>query len=398
MDPVLPSDADPRSDTIAALRQVHRRPGPEAAPSIPRATAQHDTLREARLDRIEAAKRRHWRTDLRMTQIVYVLLIGLSIGFLTWQDWAFWAAGIGVVVASTGMWLFARRMRPREERLRRHIVALARRRRTCADCGYRLQGLPSGRCPECGTEFDPQDNRHILSQQTLHVFSGRARQVSTVIIVFVIFWLCALSNGSGWPVQVALAGGLLVAFHVLHAVWIGQARKLQDRFGPPPSPMCPDCGVELATQRQGLPQVCSGCGRRLTYGDLYIRPDAHWLADRRVLAMQYRSLMLRWVFLLVICGGTVGLVQFSDVFRRLVPPRLTGSMFGIVLAIPIIVYVVLASVAFRGVARRLQRGNKMLLSQVHPQCRGCNADLAGQPAGEPCPQCGRKIGPADVCG
>ena len=25
----------------------------------------------------------------------------------------------------------------------------------CLNCGYSLQGLPDGRCPECGTEFDP---------------------------------------------------------------------------------------------------------------------------------------------------------------------------------------------------------------------------------------------------
>jgi hypothetical protein len=33
-------------------------------------------------------------------------------------------------------------------------------RGTCQRCGYSLQGLTHWRCPECGTEFGPEDIRH----------------------------------------------------------------------------------------------------------------------------------------------------------------------------------------------------------------------------------------------
>ncbi len=119
------------------------------------------TLREARMDRIEAGKRRLWRGQLRLTQLVNGLIFCSAMLFMVWQRWAFWAAGGAAMYTAAGMWAFARWMAPREQRLRRHMVCLARRRRSCVSCGYRLCDLQHGRCPECGTDFDPNDTRHV---------------------------------------------------------------------------------------------------------------------------------------------------------------------------------------------------------------------------------------------
>ena len=33
----------------------------------------------------------------------------------------------------------------------------------CSSCGYALQGLTSHQCPECGTDFDPEDDRSFIT-------------------------------------------------------------------------------------------------------------------------------------------------------------------------------------------------------------------------------------------
>lgn len=42
--------------------------------------------------------------------------------------------------------------------LRAYSARVEERQRAsrCQSCGYLLRGLPKARCPECGTEFDPE--------------------------------------------------------------------------------------------------------------------------------------------------------------------------------------------------------------------------------------------------
>lgn len=54
---------------------------------------------------------------------------------------------VAVAVGTLGLVLFACE----------RIVLIERRAFTCTKCGYDLQGLPTARCPECGTPFDPTE-------------------------------------------------------------------------------------------------------------------------------------------------------------------------------------------------------------------------------------------------
>ncbi len=195
MPAVQSTENEQSSRSIEALRRSHAPDAVDRSAAIESAEHERNAVREVRLDRIEAGKTKRWRTDLRVTQGFNGALMLASIGFVAWRQWAMWAALAAATAAASLMWLFARKMRPREERLRRLLVTLARHRRLCAGCGYRLTGLSEGRCPECGLAFDPHDDRHLLEQQTLHVFSGRARQVSAVVTVFVVLWTTALVGG-----------------------------------------------------------------------------------------------------------------------------------------------------------------------------------------------------------
>ncbi len=349
-------------------------------------------LREDRLSRIEAGKTKLWRGSLRITQLVNIGLI-LIVGLIViWQDWSFLGAAAGAAIATTGMWLFARRMAPTENRLRRHLLFLSAKRRTCARCGYRIHDLGGDKCPECGARFDPNDDRHLLrAPQTLRIYSMQARRNSAVVIVLAIFWSCALANKSGWATHLALALGGLAAFHCLHALWIHSARAIQKRRGPPTRmPHCPACKTELpvkAARRNPLPDRCPKCQKPLTHGDLFIRPDARWLNDPRVHRIQYRLLILRWCFLVTIFTGLVVFTQVDPVVRRITSLGL--GPIGLVLFV--VFFIGAAAGALRLLGVRLQRRLKLLFAQVEPQCERCNAPITKVSIGEPCPECGRAM-------
>lgn len=354
-----------------------------------------DVVREARIDRIEAGKNRLWRFDLRISQLAHGVLMAVSISFVAWWGWAMWAGAVAAAVAVAGMWTIARRMVPHEERLRRHLAALARRRRTCLQCGYRLRGLTSDRCPECGLRFDPDDERFMFGPQALRTFSQRARQTSVVIIVFVIFWVCAMANGDIRTAHAALAFGLLAAIHALHTLWNREARRSEP---PAVRPNCTGCGAELPPSKTGMPRNCPSCERPLIYADVFVRPDSRRLADPRVIHIQHQALLLRWIFICAICGGATALVQLDPVVRRLIAFAPAGPLALVVLAVPVLLYVVPISLVFQRLARGQQRKFKTLFAQIFPTCPRCATDISSQRVGDPCANCGRAIRLTHVTG
>lgn len=357
----------------------------------PDSQAAQTALREARVDRIEAGKRKLWRGHLRLTQLVNGPIFCSAMLFMVWQRWTFWAAGAAAMYTVAGMWAFARWMTPREQRLRRHMVCLARRRRSCVSCGYRLCDLQHGRCPECGTDFDPNDTRHVLRAETLRMYSSLARNISAIVIVHVMFWVAATVQGCSWMVSAGLATSLLTAFHLLHWSWIKQARSRDGASDLPSSvSRCPGCGAKLCDLDEPAPSTCHQCARPLTYGDVFIRPDVRRLWDRRITSLQYRSLMLRWAFLVLVCGGLSALVSLDTGLLRRMSLGMGRSMLFATLGVPLLVWVIGWTLAFRIFAQRLRRRLRLLFAQIRPTCRRCETDLSSLSVGSPCPTCGTR--------
>jgi hypothetical protein len=69
--------------------------------------------------------------------------------------------------------------------------------RYCRACGYLLRALPEHRCPECGTDFDPDDPLSFTTRTRPHAF------------------LCWLSRPLGWPMHT------LTALTVCISLWAG---------------------------------------------------------------------------------------------------------------------------------------------------------------------------------
>lgn len=392
-------NAENSPHTLTALRQSRddhrRRFDPPAATS----SADRNALREARLDRIEHGKNIVWRNSLRWTQLANILLTIASALFIIWQDWAYWAAALAATGAGTGMWLFARRMAPREERLRRLLVSLARRRRACVVCGYLIRDLASCTCPECGTAFDPQDDRHILTQQTLQLLSSRGRQVAAVAIVFVLFSMTELARpGAGWFVHLGLAIGLGVAFHCLRVRWGRQDRAAEPPGGSGDASCCPACRAGVPADTATPPEACPHCARRLTYADVFVRPSVKRLGDQRARRLFDRLLMVRYTFLVALFIGLVGLIEAGGVIGRIPILGFGGPALMLKCAFPVLLWVVTLAATFRFLARRLRRRLKLLFAQIAPECLACGAALAEQPVGLPCPSCGRNIRPWHVRG
>ena len=221
------------------------------------------TRRERRIDRIEAGKSAHWRTDLRISQSANVLILVVAGGFLMWRDWSWTALAPACIFAVGGMWAVALRMRPREARLCRHMMFLARHRRRCAMCRYCIQGIDSDRCPECGFEFDIKDNRHLLIPWLAKTYSRQGRQVGAIAIVAVMIGMTLITHRATWQFFSLWSLGLLLACHALYVAWMQSASSAS--------------GVKSLANDQAV--------------------------AKRVLKFQYLALLLRWAFLTALVMG-----------------------------------------------------------------------------------------------
>ncbi len=63
------------------------------------------------------------------------------------------------------------------------VVVIERRAFCCRRCGYSLQGLPTHRCPECGTPFDPAQQQRIAERIGSPPPKSKYRWVAVVLIV-----------------------------------------------------------------------------------------------------------------------------------------------------------------------------------------------------------------------
>ncbi len=380
--------------------------GPEAACGRQpgeRGSKAFQALREARLDAIAEGKSRLWRIHLRVSQVVNSLVFGLALGLVFRLNWTYWAAGAAAIVSVGGSWAFARWMAPRERRLRRHLVCLARHRRCCVHCGYRLRDLESCRCPECGLQFDPNDTRHVLTPESLQTYSSRARSVSAVAGTAVLIWVAMLANGAPWASQVVLALSLLAAFHGLHLYWLAQSRARETRGGPEAAPetgprsaggpfCCAVCNGPLVSDSSGRGLCCPTCGRQAKLGEVFVRPAPQRPTDRRLVSIQYRSLLLRWAFLITICGGLTLVVRQIQAIAPVLASLGLGRL-GVFGGMTMIVLVWSMGVmgAFAGLARRLQQRLRLLCSAIRPVCPRCAADVSEAAVGGRCPKCSRRI-------
>ena len=74
----------------------------------------------------------------------------------------------------------------------------------CPKCEYLLRGLPDGRCPECGTEFE---RGRLLVRQYVHQWSETLRRKTT---------------SGKWIVRTALAGLVVIAVGFVGLVVMSQ--------------------------------------------------------------------------------------------------------------------------------------------------------------------------------
>jgi len=380
-----PIHAAPRASVPRVRRiEVDAVPGPLALRSPGRSCVADD-----RLNFLIECKDRLWRRDLRISELINVTIISGASAFVMSQRWAWWAVAVASISAVACMWAFARQMTPREERLRRLMRVIARRRRLCVGCGYRLTGQGRTRCPECGTAYDAGDTRHLLGQELLHAFSSRGRAMAGIVIVYVLIWLALVARGGGIAAQGWLSLALLATMEIMHRAFVRTGRLNVERHGEP-SPAAHDCGAEW-TLAEGLPTDCPACERMVTFGEIFVLPDPSNLADRRILGLLHRATLLRWVFITLICGGLAVFLQFDDVLVRRMSLSLgwTGSLIS--LSIPMLLWVIGLGVALRTRVHRNFAALKQLVSQLVPTCPGCNRDLSAVRVGTRCPDCHARI-------
>lgn len=239
--------------------------------------ADHQLLRAERLDFLEASKSKIWKNDLRLSELAYFSLLIPALAAMWWFAWSWPVCLIASVYAVIGMLAFSTWMVPRERRLIRHMMFLARHRRRCIDCRYVIQDVERAVCPECGKAFDPHDERHLMLPLINQLYSQQARRIAAVAIPMMLVEITLIASGASVALHVAAAASFLFAFHGVFGLTCWDARR--DANGTRP--------WQLLRQRLSTN------------------------AFRRLLGLQYAGLILRWAFLVSLCGGLAAILQIN---------------------------------------------------------------------------------------
>lgn len=240
-------------------------------------TTDHQVLRADRLDYLEAAKSKIWKNDLRLSELAYFTLLIPALAAMWWFKWSWPVCLIASVYAVIGMLAFSTWMVPRERRLIRHMMFLARHRRRCIDCRYVIQDVERHLCPECGKAFNPQDQRHLMLPLINQLYSQQARRIAAVAIPMMLVEITLIAGGASVALHTAAAAGFLLAFHCVFGLTYWEARR------------------DTSTGRpwSSLRQMLAATG------------------FSRLLRLQYSGLLLRWAFLVSLCGGLAAILQIN---------------------------------------------------------------------------------------
>ncbi|MCA9254741.1 MAG: hypothetical protein KDA33_03850 [Phycisphaerales bacterium] len=271
---------------------------------------------------------------LRVSEIANFGALAPAIILLWWQTWAWQALVPACSIAVGAMWTVAWRMRPREERLCRHMVFLARHRRRCAMCRYCIQGLAGPCCPECGFAFDVDDDRHLMIPLINQMYSRQGRHVAAVAISAGMAAVVLLAQGADWRWHVVWSLALLLVLHMVFGVWILQARSRQNAF-----------------ERAGV----------TPFSD---RPDPRRPSDWRLLRLQYVGVLLRWAMMTAICGGLAVIVNLDPSVLRVLAFGGGADMLVVSLGVPVLAYVLGVGMLMRVLVSRLMTRMRIMLAEI----------------------------------
>ncbi len=239
--------------------------------------ADRQLLRAERLDYLEASKSKIWKNDLRLSELAYFALLIPALAAMWWFAWSWPVCLIASVYAVIGMLAFSTWMVPRERRLVRHMMFLARHRRRCIDCRYVIQNVERPLCPECGKPFDPHDERHLMLPLINQLYSQQARRIAAVAIPMMLVEITLIAGGASVALHIATAASFLIAFHGVFGLIYWEARR--------------DISAERPWQLLRRMLAASGFNR--------------------LLRLQYSGLLLRWAFLVSLCGGLAAILQIN---------------------------------------------------------------------------------------
>lgn len=286
---------------------------------------------------------------------------------------------------------------------------------TCQACGYKLVGLESTRCPECGRAFLPND-RPITTRAEHLSWAALVRTMTLGILVSTgLFAVAVIRAPAGelsdfltqiftdplslarfdrpipawWAMLwAAIAGYGLV---ILVTYLVGRQRMKGYRAPIPTAFPCPGCGKTLP---HPLTDACPACGRAVQAEDLFSRCKPWNLNDRRFRRFHRLITAGSVVLNLLIFGMLVGLLVFRQHLANLHIGTNAALLWLVAVLLMLVGLVLLRQRAARVWGRKIW----LIFTQAVPSCPHCDHDLTGLPLRGRCPQCKRKYDPTDLHG
>ena len=303
------------------VRKQERLAKPTARRQIP---ARDLVLRAERLDHLEASKSTIWKNDLRLSELAYFALLTPALGAMWWSAWSWSMCLMASIYSIVGMLAFSTWMVPRERRLIKHMMFLARYRRRCIDCRYVVQDSPRGQCPECGKAFDPNDQRHLMLPLINQLYSQQARRIATVAIPMILVEITLIARSAPLAGHAWAAAGFLVAFHAIFGLTWWGARKSDEVMKGIAEGNRPFQQWQLIergaiasfspmhnTTKSDSVHAVSPTATRLQAPWSALRGKLRPECFTSLLKLQYTGLLLRWVFLVALCGGLAAILRLD---------------------------------------------------------------------------------------